>query len=78
MTKLQDIQREGGAIFTDLDSTPESFNNDSEAITAARETAAIYDRTHWGLIQVTGGDRQRFLHNQTTNDFNKLKSGEGC
>lgn len=38
----------------------------------------LYDRSHWGLIKVTGGDRLRFLHNQTTNDFEQLKPGEGC
>ncbi len=39
---------------------------------------AIYPRNNWGLIEVTGGDRQSFLHNQTTNNFQKLKIGEGC
>jgi tRNA-modifying protein YgfZ len=38
----------------------------------------IIDRTPWGRIQVSGGDRTRFLHNQTTNDFNSLKPGQGC
>lgn len=38
----------------------------------------IYDCSHWGLIKVSGGDRLQFLHNQTTNDFKKLKPGQGC
>lgn len=78
MTNLQDIQRQAGAIFTDLDSTPDSFNNDSDVIVAAEKEVAVYDRSHWGLIKITGADGQNFLHNQTTNNINKLKSGQGC
>lgn len=39
---------------------------------------ALCDLSDWGLIKVSGGDRLRFLHNQTTNNINKLKPGEGC
>lgn len=38
----------------------------------------LYDRTHWGKIEVKGSDRLRFLHNQTTNDFQRLQPGQGC
>lgn len=38
----------------------------------------ICDRSNWGLISVRGEDRQRYLHNQSTNDFQQLKSGRGC
>ncbi|ESA32621.1 hypothetical protein N836_25235 [Leptolyngbya sp. Heron Island J] len=40
-------------------------------------TNAFIDRSHWGRIQLTGADRLRFLHNQTTNAFEQLKSGQG-
>lgn len=40
--------------------------------------ASIIDRSHWGRIQVSGDDRLRFLHNQTTNDLQSLKPGQGC
>lgn len=36
------------------------------------------DRSNWGLLQITGADRLTYLHNQSTNDFNSLKDGEGC
>ena len=36
----------------------------------------LTDRSHWGLIRLTGSTRQSFLHNQTTNDFNRLRPGE--
>lgn len=52
--------------------------NDAIAIKAAIETVAVYDRSHWGRIKVSGNDRLRFLHNQSTNDFQSLKPGQGC
>ena len=74
--QLQDIQAAFGATFDS--NIPLSFGNDVEALEAAQSGVAICDRSHWGLIKVTGGDRIRFLHNQSTNDFERLKSGEGC
>ena len=38
----------------------------------------LCDRSNWGLLQITGEDRLTYLHNQSTNDFNSLKIGEGC
>jgi folate-binding protein YgfZ len=35
----------------------------------------LTDRSHWGLIRLTGSTRHTFLHNQTTNDFNRLRPG---
>ncbi len=39
---------------------------------------ALLDRSEWGCIAVTGDDRMRFLHNQTTNDLQSLSPGQGC
>jgi tRNA-modifying protein YgfZ len=36
------------------------------------------DRSSWGILQLTGEDRIRYLHNQSTNNFNALKPGQGC
>ncbi|MBX2865331.1 MAG: folate-binding protein [Leptolyngbyaceae cyanobacterium MAG.088] len=41
-------------------------------------TNTFIDRSHWGRIQITGADRLRFLHNQTTNAFELLTPGQGC
>ena len=41
-------------------------------------TPTFIDRSHWGRIQITGADRLRFLHNQTTNAFQQLSPGQGC
>ncbi|MEM8504766.1 MAG: glycine cleavage T C-terminal barrel domain-containing protein [Cyanobacteria bacterium P01_D01_bin.1] len=40
--------------------------------------ATLFDRTHWGRIRLTGADRVRFLHNQTTNNIEQLSDGAGC
>ncbi|ALF54273.1 glycine cleavage system protein T [Nostoc piscinale CENA21] len=51
---------------------------DAIAIQAAREGVAVCDRSFWGRIQVADDDRIRFLHNQSTNDFQSRKPGQGC
>ena len=74
--QLHDILAVLGATFDSY--IPVSFGNDLEALEAAQNGVVICDRAHWGLIKVTGGDRLRFLHNQSTNNFERLKPGEGC
>ena len=39
---------------------------------------SLPDPSHWGLIKITDEERSRYLHNQTTNDFNRLQPGQGC
>lgn len=75
---LQNIQIQAGAVFEADQAVPCSFGNDAEAVQAAKQGVAVGDRSHWGRIQLTDADRLTFLHNQTTNDFNRLKPGEGC
>ncbi|MFM2063385.1 MAG: hypothetical protein RLZZ507_3055 [Cyanobacteriota bacterium] len=53
-------------------------SKDAAALHAAKEGVAVCDRSHWGRIRVSDDDRLRFLHNQSTNDFQSLKPGEGC
>ncbi|MBD2534717.1 folate-binding protein YgfZ [Nostoc flagelliforme FACHB-838] len=53
-------------------------DKDVAAIQAARVGVAICDRTAWGRIKVSGDDRLNFLHNQSTNNFQILKPGQGC
>ncbi|MGF1674144.1 MAG: YgfZ/GcvT domain-containing protein [Rivularia sp. (in: cyanobacteria)] len=48
------------------------------AIQTVETQVGVYNRNHWGRIKVTNNDRLRFLHNQSTNDFQSLKPGEGC
>ena len=78
--QLQAVQAAAGAIFEEIvgNKIPLSFGNDAAAMQAVREGVAICDRSHWGIIRVTDEDRIRFLHNQSTNDFQILKPGQGC
>ncbi len=59
-------------------STSAIDTNDAAAIQAAQNSVAVYDRSHWGRIKVSDDDRLRFLHNQSTNDIQSLKPGQGC
>jgi folate-binding protein YgfZ len=78
--ELLDIQTSAGAIFSSAvsEGVAVSFGNDAEAILAAKQGVAICDRTHWGRLEISGQDRLRFLHNQSTNNFNILQAGQGC
>lgn len=75
--ELKQVQESAGAIF-DETGIALSFNNDNEALEAINNGVAICDRSHWGVLKITGEDRLRYLHNQSTNDFEKLQSGQGC
>lgn len=59
-------------------STSAIDTNDAAAVQAAQNSVAVYDRSFWGRIKVSDGDRLRFLHNQSTNDIESLKPGQGC
>ena len=59
-------------------STSAIDTNDAAAIQAAQNSVAVYDRSFWGRIKVSDGDRLRFLHNQSTNDIESRKPGQGC
>ncbi|MEL7419386.1 MAG: folate-binding protein [Cyanobacteria bacterium J06555_3] len=74
---LKEIQKSAGAVFDDA-GVVLSFGNDDRALAAINDGVAICDRSHWGLFKLTGEDRLRYLHNQSTNDFEKLKPGQGC
>ncbi|MGA9380354.1 MAG: folate-binding protein [Phormidium sp.] len=76
MQELRDIQVAAGANI--IDGIAVSFGNELDALLAAREGVALCDRSHWGRILVSDDDRLRFLHNQSTNDFQSLKPSAGC
>jgi folate-binding protein YgfZ len=75
---LHDIQTSTGAVFDDSGAVPLSFNNDAEAIAATQTGAALCDRSHWGLLKLSGEDRLTFLHNQSTNQISAREPGQGC
>ncbi len=51
---------------------------DLEAWRAARESAAVFDRSHWGRLRLTGGGSLEYLHDQSTQDLRPLSSGQGA
>jgi hypothetical protein len=55
-----------------------SFGNDAAALQAARQGVALVDLSHWGRLVISDDDRIRFLHNQSTNNFQQLQPGQGC
>ena len=77
MTDLREAQLESGANFEADTIAPISFGNDAAAVLAAQQGVALYDRSHWGRIEISDRDRLTFLHNQSTNDFKLLKPGDG-
>lgn len=79
--ELHDVQAAAGAFFEESSTgitVPASFGNDAAAIQASREGVTLVDRSHWGRIRVSDDDRLRFLHNQSTNDFQRLQPRQGC
>lgn len=84
MPELNALHTLANATFTEMvgKSVPESFGNDELAFQAVADTTQdgviVCDRSHWGLLQLSGADRLRYLHNQSTNDFYQLKAGQGC
>lgn len=75
---LRDLQLRSGAIFEAGATVPSSYGNDRSALDAIAQGVAICDRSSWGLLQLKGDERSRFLHNQTTNNLSALKAGQGC
>ncbi|XP_002975902.2 putative transferase At1g60990, chloroplastic [Selaginella moellendorffii] len=74
---LEDVLLETGAQISD-NGIVQTFGNDEEALKAADSGCAVIEMSHFGRLRVTGDDRLRFLHNQSTADFLPLKDGEGC
>jgi len=58
--------------------TSATNNQNANPIQLIKEGVSISDRSHWGCIRVSDDDRLRFLHNQSTNNFQVLKPGQGC
>lgn len=78
-----EVQKAVEALSEPVSALVAGFNqdyqqDDAAAVQAMQAGVALYDRSHWGRIEVSGDDRIRYLHNQSTNDFYALKPGDGC
>ncbi|MGB7442342.1 MAG: folate-binding protein [Coleofasciculaceae cyanobacterium] len=78
--KLHDLQIAARATFEQAFEVmiPVSFANDLAAKQAASQGVALVDHSHWGVFSISDEDRLHYLHNQSTNDFQKLQPGQGC
>ena len=59
------------------DTSPASAEPALVTYPAGRAGAVLVDRSRWGRIRVSGDDRLRFLHGQSTADFLSLAPGQG-
>jgi folate-binding protein YgfZ len=72
-------EKTAGAVFAERFGVelPEHFGDPGKEYDAVREAVGLVDGSFRGLIEVTGGDRLRWLNGQVTNDVKDLKAGEG-
>jgi tRNA-modifying protein YgfZ len=79
-TPLTDLARQSGATFTEVTGweVPAQFGDVAKEYDAALTSAALFDRSHQGKLEVAGKDAPAFLHNLSTNDVNGLPVGGGC
>ena len=79
--RLREQQTQCGAVFrTEAHdrSPPLHFGSAREEYSAATTRAAVFDLGDRTLLELSGSDRVRFLHNFCTNDIKGLKIGDGC
>ncbi|BAW96499.1 glycine cleavage T-protein [[Synechococcus] sp. NIES-970] len=78
MTPLFQYQQQQGATPTANGEAIALFGNEAEIKAALTHGCVVHDQSHWGLLKFTGGDRQRYLHNQSTNQIQQLQPGQSC
>ncbi len=81
MHDLQEIQESQGARFAEDSfgqSTAVNYGDPRAEYLVALNEVALFDLTGRSLIQITGEDRKKFLHNFCTNEILKLEPGQGC
>jgi glycine cleavage system T protein len=76
---LSDFHRSNGAVFTEREGwlLPVHFGNSGVEYKAVRSTAGLMDRSHRGLLQLTGPDRLSFLQGMLSNDLRNIEPGQG-
>jgi len=60
------------------DGLPLTFGNDADALFTLSRGTVITDRSACGRLRVSGRDRLKFLHGQSTADIQALTEGQGC
>lgn len=77
---LKEIQDQAGAVPGPCVGGPPQlhFGNPESEYAAACSSAALFDLSDRTQLEITGGDRAKFLHNFCTNDIRSLQPGQGC
>jgi folate-binding protein YgfZ len=72
-------EREAGATFVERFGVdlPEHYGDPDLEYRAACLAGGLVDLSFRGMLQLTGGERLRWLSGQITNDAQRLKAGEG-
>ena len=78
-SQFAEQEKIAGAVFAERFGVelPEHFGDPDEEYAAVREAVGLVDGSFRGLIELTGGDRLRWLNGQVTNDVKDLRAGEG-
>ena len=78
-TPLRETEEKAGATFDCSDGweLPKTFGNTAEEYRAAREGAALLDRSASGRLRITGADGLDLLNRLSTNKLIDLTAGEG-
>ena len=80
-SELAAVQQQAGGRYepdqTGLDVAVD-FGNPHAEYARAQSEAAVFDLSSRAQIELTGRDRQKFLHNFCTNDIRVLTPGRGC
>ena len=79
-TPLHEAQSKAGATFASSDGweLPRTFGNALEEYRAARQGAALVDRSASGRLRITGADGLDLLNRLSTNKLIDLTAGEGA
>jgi len=77
---LRDLHVAAGAVIDapcgwDL---PISYGDPRAEHRAVRAAVGVVDRSHYGVLEVTGADRVSFLDGMLSNDVKRLAPGQGC
>jgi folate-binding protein YgfZ len=77
---LYDLARQAGAVFNEDRGwlVPEHYGDPAKEYRAAREGAALFDRSARSKVELAGAEAAQFLHNLSTNDIKGLTPGTGA
>ncbi len=77
---LHDVHAAAGARFAERGGwdIPLDYGDATAEYAAVRRHVGIVDRSDYGLVEVTGRDRVKFLHALLSNEIKALEPGQGC